>query len=92
MELLCPPSNINITEPKIDNYIDADINSGNVTFYLSYDNVTRNLTKETESDTGWEYRDYVIKVAVPVLCAFGIIGNVLNIIILSTRIREGKQM
>ena len=82
MELLCPTSNISTS---------ADINSDNVTYYLSHGNVTNNITKLTEIYTGWDYTDFTKKVAVPVLCLFGIIGNILNIVILSTRIREGKK-
>ena len=41
-------------------------------------------------EDSWDYTDFTRKVAVPMLCTFGIVGNVLNIVILSVRIREGN--
>ncbi len=37
----------------------------------------------------WEFLDYQKLVFVPILCGFGVIGNLLNTIILSKKIREG---
>ena len=60
-------------------------NSGNSsTNYQRHDNFNQSLIN-------WDYGDFTRQITVPFLCAFGIIGNILNILILSKRIREGKR-
>ncbi len=40
-------------------------------------------------DSGWQFHDWSQNVFIPGLCCFGIIGNLLNLVILTKRIREG---
>ena len=86
MELLCPVSNTNLTVSELINGTEI---VPNTTIYQS--NMTTSTTARTpHGDTSWDYNDFTRKVAVPGLCTFGVIGNVLNIIILSTRVKEGR--
>ena len=50
-------------------------------------NVTRLVGKHDD----WNYGDFTRRIAIPSLCVFGIIGNILNVIILSKKIKEGKK-
>ena len=51
----------------------------------------KNVTlKQTHLDP-WDFHDWNKNVFIPALCAFGLIGNVLNLVILGKRIREGRQ-
>ena len=93
MDFFCPPT-INVS---LDNHLEVT----NSSFYsTSNDSIKAVLENATNTVSGknhveyeensWDYTDFTRKVAVPMLCTFGIVGNVLNIIILSVRIREGN--
>ena len=83
MELLCPVSDKNLT---VSGFVNSTELTTNATSYQN--NIT--TAKTPYVDISWDYNDFTRKVAVPALCTFGVIGNILNIIILSTRVKEGR--
>ena len=86
MELLCPVRDTNLT---VSGFVKVTEVTPNATSYQN--NVTSTTTAMTPyADVSWDYNDFTRKVAVPALCTFGVIGNILNIIILSTRVKEGR--
>ena len=93
MDFFCPPT-INVS---LDNHLEVTNSSfypaSNESIKAALENATNTVSGkkhvEYEEDS-WDYTDFTRKVAVPMLCTFGIVGNVLNIIILSVRIREGN--
>ena len=100
MELICPqegPTYVNSTlietVPAIPNdYVD------NGTFLQILKNSepntdlssTSNVTRQREKLPEWNYGTFTRRIAIPLLCVFGIIGNILNGIILTRKIKEGK--
>ena len=51
---------------------------------------TSNVTRQSEKLLEWDYGTFTRRIAIPLLCVFGIIGNILNGIILTKKIKEGK--
>ena len=51
---------------------------------------TSNVTRKSEKLRAWDYGTFTRRIAIPLLCVFGIIGNILNGIILTKKIKEGK--
>ena len=51
---------------------------------------TSNVTRQGEKLPEWDYGTFTRRIAIPLLCVFGIIGNILNGIILTRKIKEGK--
>ena len=85
MELFCPLAEVNKTDNILGGYnLNNSVNSS-----IGMDSKEDSLLGSNASDL-WDYGDFTRKFAVPSLCVFGTIGNVLNILILSKRIREGK--
>ena len=85
MELFCPSQEGNKTNQILQGYnINSSINSS-IGMNLKEDSLPGGNVPDF-----WDYGDFTRKFAVPSLCAFGTVGNVLNILILSKRIREGK--
>ena len=88
MEYFCPPT----LNDSLDNRV---VNSTlyltpNESFNAVLENASNNVSSRRYEEESWDYTDFTKKVAVPMLCTFGIVGNMLNIIILSARIREGN--
>ena len=85
MELFCPLREDNETGKILQGHnLNNSVNSS-----IGMDSREDSLLGLNASDF-WDYGDFTRKFAVPSLCIFGTIGNVLNILILSKRIREGK--
>ena len=85
MELFCPLREANKTDKILQGYnLSNSVNSS-----IGMDSKEDSLLGLNASDL-WDYGDFTRKFAVPSLCVFGTIGNGLNILILSKRIREGK--
>ena len=49
-----------------------------------------NLTLQDANLDPWNFYDWNKQVIFPILCVLGIIGNVLNLVILGKRTREGE--
>ena len=85
MELFCPSQEGNKSDQMLQGYNVNDSINSSIGMNLKEDF----LLDENVPDL-WDFGDFTRKFAVPSLCAFGTIGNILNILILSKRIREGK--
>ena len=88
MELFCPLLEANKTDRILQGYKDGN---NNVNSSIGMDSKEDSLLGLNASDL-WDYGDFTRQFAVPSLCVFGTIGNVLSILILSKRIREGKNI
>ena len=94
MELFCPSTNLLNSTAGTPDQVHDDFNNSfinsSIVFETAGDSAESiNITNNRISN--WDYGDFTRKLAVPFLCAFGITGNVLNILILSKKIREGKK-
>ena len=87
MELFCPLLEANKTDRILHGYNVNNTNNSSI----GMDSKEDSLPGLNASDL-WDYGDFTRKFAVPSLCVFGTVGNVLNILILSKRIREGKSI
>ena len=90
MELFCQVLDPNVTiTATIGSGVDAA--TGNIS--TEGDNSQSGLTNLTLQDANldpWNFYDWNKQVIVPILCVLGIIGNVLNLVILGKRTREGE--
>ena len=94
MDFLCPPvintslvgggGNLELDNSSFPLLVNGSQRTGTV------NDTSEGKVQHPEQEDNWDYTDYTRKIAVPLLCTFGILGNVLNTIILSARIREGK--
>ena len=79
---------LNVVVVANETFLQTSNNSGfTAPSLISSSNISRHAKKLPE----WNYGDFTRRIAIPSLCVFGIIGNILNVIILSKKIREGKR-
>ena len=90
MEFLCPSEDLNTVNEGLQGYNVTVNRTIEVTLDDSTFRGVNTTSSEAPHDIHWNYGDFTRRFAVPSLCVFGMIGNVLNIMILSKRIREGK--
>ena len=104
MELLCPQAGLTFvnstlieTVPKtpynssfeLFNYV----NNGTFLQTLNHSEPNSdlsNLTRQGKKPAEWDYGTFTRRIAIPLLCIIGIIGNILNAIILTKKFKEGK--
>ena len=85
MELICQKLDPNVT------IASAIATTGNVSTEADDNQADpTNFTLQHANLDPWNFYDWNKHVIVPILCVLGIIGNVLNLVILGKRTREGK--
>ena len=85
------------TVPNNDSYeIFNDVGNGTFLQILNHSELNTNLSStfkaagQEKNPPEWDYGYFTRRIAIPLLCVFGIIGNILNVIILTKKIKEGK--
>ena len=86
MELVC-----DILDPNETPIVEVATNSSREVEYTQTNNTYDpiNFTLQQAHLDPWNFYDWNKHVIVPSLCVFGIIGNVINLIILGKRTKEG---
>lgn len=104
MELLCSQAGLTFvnstlieTVPEIpynSSYeLFSDVDNGTFQQILNHSELNTdlsNLTRQGKKLLEWDYGTFTRRIAIPLLCIIGIIGNILNAIILTKKIKEGK--
>ena len=82
-----------ISEESAESYSSSGLDSGSEWIleaaWDSNHSGDTNLTWKEEIGSEWDFQDWSKNVLIPALCAFGLIGNALNLVILGKHMKEG---
>ena len=103
MELLCQQATLTFannsqiaTVPTIphnsSHELFGEVHNGTFLQILNHSEMsnTSNVTEQGKKLLEWDYGRVTRRYVIPLLCVFGIIGNILNVVILTKKIKEGR--